>query len=295
MRITILPLAVLLGFASHARAENPASWDARITQVEGDVVFYSADSEEGVPAEAGVPLEPGDRLETGQGARAEVALEADSLLELGGGTVFTVDSLKQEDAVFGLTLGSLVAKFRSLVPSGRRARVRTPTAVAAVRGTEFGLEVSGQGETTVGVFDEGKVAVQATGAPEVQETILQANEETVVPRHMKGGRALLAVRSLSRLRGRMPRLERIRARRADLRRSWQSLPPARRIEARRAVIQRLRESLKRMPPEKRRQILRRMRGRADGGQPREGLRERRQERIKERRAMERKRRADGGR
>lgn len=293
MNIPVLLLAALLQTASAAHAAKDqataapsaeaegAAWDARITEVEGDVVLFAGGAEEGLPAEAGHPLEPGDRLETGPGSRVELALEADSVMELGPRSSFVVESLRPADSSFELSLGSFVAKLRSMLERGYRVRVRTPTAVAAVRGTEFALAVADDGETSVGVFDEGQVAVKAEGAS-VEETVLQAREETLVPRGpglettRRDGRTFLKKGDLSRLGADISRLERLRARRAVLRRGWQALTPAKRAGLRRQSAQRYLESLRKLKPEQKRALLRKMKARAllrEGPHKRRGLQE----------------------
>ncbi|TPW19093.1 MAG: hypothetical protein FD126_3028, partial [Elusimicrobia bacterium] len=157
-----LLLAVLLALSVVVRPAAADDWSARITEVSGTVLIYVEGSEEGLPAEAETPLEDGDRVETGEDGRAELALEAESLMELGPGSSFTVGSTHEADSWFSLSLGSLMAKVKSMAATRRKKfSIRTPTSVCAVRGTEFGVEVGEDGETSVGVFDEGKVGVTA--------------------------------------------------------------------------------------------------------------------------------------
>lgn len=243
-----LLLAALL--ALPAAAED---WNARITEVSGTVLIYSQGSEEGLPAEAQTPLEDGDRVETGDDGRAELALEADSVVELGAGTSFTVGSTQKADSWFSLDVGSLVAKLKSFQSRRAALRVRTPTAVAAVRGTEFGVEVGDDGETSVGVYDEGRVAVTAGGEDGGEETMLTAKQETT----LAPGQREFKVRRLERLEHRRERMTRLRARRDELRKGWKDFTPEKRRELRQNWRAGMREKLKNMPPEQRRKLLQR--------------------------------------
>ena len=126
-------LRVLLLTFAFPLAAQEGSWDARVSAVEGEVEFYSGGGEEGAPAEADMPLEDGDRLVTGPRSSAELAFDAESLIELGPDTDFTVGSLGSRDSWFTLKLGLLSAKVRRLF-SDSRLRVRTQGAVAALRG-----------------------------------------------------------------------------------------------------------------------------------------------------------------
>ncbi|MFH1724040.1 MAG: FecR domain-containing protein [Elusimicrobiota bacterium] len=249
-----------------AEEETP-SWDARITAFEGEVTVFAKDEEEGVAAVADAPLEAGDHLETGADGRVELALSPESVMEFGPNASLTIGSLDEEDSWFDLGLGTLVAKLRWRIESGRNLRVRTPTSVAAVRGTEFGVSVSTEGDTTVGVFDEGKVAVSAADDPSVEETLIEARQEVMVPRaaklkaEMPRGRGSLRVRKLERLRAYRGRVKHIRARQAKLRKAWKRMKPAQRRELRAEIGRRHGERLKNLSPEKRKRLKQRLRRR----------------------------------
>ena len=180
-------------------AAQEAAWDARVSEVEGEVTLFSGSEEDGSPAEADMPIEDGDRLVTGPKSRAELALDAESLIELGPDTEFIVGSLDSRDSWFTLKLGLLSAKLRKLF-SGSRVRVRTQGAVAAVRGTEFSVETSGAEDTAVAVFDEGEVSVSNAGEDADSRVTLGANQETEVVRG-RGPIPHRVLRRMARLEG----------------------------------------------------------------------------------------------
>jgi hypothetical protein len=173
MRASLAALAVLLALPRAASAEGDR-WDARIAAVSGDATVRPADGSPEASAEEGMPLEDGDLVVVGDGGFAEVALDGGSLVTVREGSEFVVEKTSRGEASFLLKAGSLLAKIQKLA-SGRFV-VRTPTAVAAVRGTEFGVEVDGE-RTHVGVFDEGKVEVSGPTGP---AELLISNQETVV-------------------------------------------------------------------------------------------------------------------
>ncbi len=252
--MSLLSLVLLL-LALPLRAEDPPDaddWSPRVTAVTGDVTVFEKGSDEGLPAEAETPLEDGDRIETGDDGKAEVALEPDSVIELGGKTSFTVGSTAREASWFALDLGSFVAKLRSFAQGRSRLEVRTPTAVAAVRGTEFGLEVDEDGATDIGVYDEGQVAVTASEGGG-GETVLGAQNELTLRRGEPAGKP----HALKRLKARRERLVRLRDRRAQLRKGWRRLPPEERRALRQRWQQTMRERLKRMPPKQRQRLKKR--------------------------------------
>lgn len=226
-------LAALL-FAAPVFAQDEAH-DARVTEVKGEVTLYEAGSAEGIPAEADVPLQDGDRLVVGKGASAELAFQdGESVVYLNENSDFTVRSTRRADTIFELSLGALIAKIKTLATTDRLT-IRTPTAVCAVRGTEFGVDTEGgAGHTHVGVFDEGKVEVTGdAGAPQM----LQPNQETGVAK----GEAPAKPFALQRLaRHKLLMRSHMRARAAALHKRWKALPPEQRQEMRRKAFERMR-------------------------------------------------------
>jgi len=223
----------VLGQANASVASGANDWDSRIVSTQGAVEVFPAGAAGPVAAGAGMPLEQGDRVTTGAGASAEVGLDGLHLISLNEDSDFVLRSDNRASTVLSLKSGGLLAKIQHLL-SGQALIVETPDAVAAVRGTEFGVDVSAQGATDVGVFDEGRVEVRgAQGGP---SAILTPNHETNVPR---GGRPArpYALRHFLRYRARMARLLR---RQQRLRRLWRRMPAARRLSLRRAMMTRAR-------------------------------------------------------
>ncbi|HVC08965.1 MAG TPA: FecR family protein [Elusimicrobiota bacterium] len=225
--------AAVLGQGNAAAASGANDWDARIVSTQGAVEVFPAGASSSVAAAAGMPLEQGDRVTTGPGASAEVGLDGLHLISLNEDSDFVLRSDDRSSTKLSLSSGGLLAKIQHLL-TGQALMVETPEAVAAVRGTEFGVDVNAQGATDVGVFDEGRVEVQGSaGGP---PAILTPNHETNVPR---GGRPArpYALRHFLRYRARMARLLR---RQRRLRRLWRRMPSARRRLLRRAMMKRAR-------------------------------------------------------
>lgn len=233
MKFLVAPLALLLASAAPVLAQD--KWDARLGAVTGDVTVFAADGSPEVSGEADMPLEQGDRVVVGEGGSAEVSLDGGSLISVREKSEFQLEKTDKAESSFFLSVGALLAKIQKL--GNQNLRVRTPTAVAAVRGTEFGVEVDGE-SSHVGVFDEGKVEVtgDAGGAPE----LLISNQETAVvkgqaPAHAAQIKRFMAHRAQMRGQGR--RLAAIKAK-------WKALPPEQRREMRRKTMERMRERRK---------------------------------------------------
>ncbi|MFI5347235.1 MAG: FecR domain-containing protein [Elusimicrobiota bacterium] len=236
MKILALGLIAATLWALPVRAQAPDAaasddrWDTRVSAAKGDVVVHPADGGEEASAEADMPLDEGDRVTTGPDSYADISLDGDSLIHVGANSDFTVEKTAKNESSFSLALGSLMAKIQKL--GSQRLLVRTPSAVAAVRGTEFGVEAESDQQTHVGVFDEGRVEVKGDAGTET----LAPNQETSVARGRAPMKPILLKR-FARMRGFM---KGHRQRLAALRKRWKSLPPAQRRARRQQVMRRMR-------------------------------------------------------
>lgn len=139
---------------------QPEGWDARIKVVSGEVMVKTADSEEWSAITGLMPLDPNDTVKTASDGIAELYLDDKGAMLIGRNTELEISSLDQTDTVFTLGSGSLAAKVNHFLNEKFKMQVRTPSAVCAVRGTEFAVEYSKLGkDTSVAVFDEGRLAV----------------------------------------------------------------------------------------------------------------------------------------
>ncbi|MFC1523047.1 FecR domain-containing protein [Elusimicrobiota bacterium] len=122
-------------------------------------------------ATSGIKLFQGDRIRTSSRGRAVLITPDESKIEIGGSTVFIVDFMKkQEEYSFKIPFGRIKAFAKRMF--SRRFSVVTPTAVCAVRGTEFEVIVAKSGVTDVSLAD-GLLAVSDTHG---NEMILNPNE-----------------------------------------------------------------------------------------------------------------------
>lgn len=235
LSLFLLMLVFFCAQTTGARGQGPSDeWDARITDARGDVTYYHGEAE-GVGVEKDMPLAAGDRITTGDNSSAEIALEGSHIIFLRSNSDFTVESSRQSESIFNLNLGSLLARLQKL-GEGRVLKVRTPAAVAAVRGTEFGVEVDPENsaQTHIGVFDEGKVEIQGGKGP--SET-LTANQETKIA----AGQAPLRPYLLQHFVRHRQFVRSMGRRALALRKSWKPLSPAQRQEKRAEMLERLRQ------------------------------------------------------
>lgn len=162
-------------------AEKPGgAWDVRLRSYAGSVLVRPAGTRRWVNAHPGLPMKQGDLVRTGKKSSADLSLDGKGLISLNASTEFLLKDPRRKDSVFTLSAGRFIAKVTGLSKLAARMSIRTPTAVCAVRGTEFGVAYDKEAdETLVNVFEEGMVEVTSldeNGNP-VGETI------SVIPRN----------------------------------------------------------------------------------------------------------------
>lgn len=175
---------LVLVLATFANAWGPSAPPSlplgRVIAVEGSVEFKAANAADyeklaGAPS----PLSPGDHLRTGPHGRAAVILRDGSRLEVGQSTVFTVENDDPSYISILLSLGRLRAAVSKR--PGRLFQIASPSAVAAVRGTEFTMEARADGTSLVEVaFGQVSVYGHKEGEPVGKEVLLRAGQRVNV-------------------------------------------------------------------------------------------------------------------
>ena len=170
-----------LNSGNYGQNQNQSqSWDARVKVVSGTVMVKTVEGDEWSKITGEMPLDPNDVVKTSADGVAEIYFDDKGAMALGRNTELEITALEQEDAIFALNSGSLVAKIRHFLNEKHKMQVRTPSAVCAIRGTEFAVEYSQQAkEASMAVFDEGRVAATPAGdsGKDAQEYILEKNTE----------------------------------------------------------------------------------------------------------------------
>lgn len=125
----------------------------------------------------------GDRIRTELSSRVELEMPDGSVIKINENTMFDVTEIKtpqneHEDKMsFTLWVGSIFAKFQKIVEQRQTRQIESPSAVVAVRGTQFDMSVDQNQTTTVRVY-EGRVAFRSKQA--AGEVFVSSNQESKV-------------------------------------------------------------------------------------------------------------------
>lgn len=201
-------LALLLAAAPAAAATLGCVYD-----LDGQVSLRRAGSQDWAQVAKGVALQEGDALRTGAATWCELLFKDGSYIKLEADSETAVEQLKADAGErafsFSFLKGKALWMAAKLKWKARSAfTVRTPSAVCAVRGTDFTVIVSTDGSTSVGLF-EGKVAVSSGTA----EKELQAGGEAAA----HGGEIAVQNRLSSLMKAEERRYARVKGRVEKLR------------------------------------------------------------------------------
>lgn len=121
----------------------------RLASVTGEAVIVHGDDLRGYRGEAGCGLYPNDLVVTRERARADIELNDGSRIAMAAQTRLVIDKSVYEPAeerresLFGMTLGKARFLVRKLAGAARSDfRVKTATAIAGVRGSDFVVEAA---------------------------------------------------------------------------------------------------------------------------------------------------------
>jgi hypothetical protein len=172
----VLTLATL---AAAAASEAPAVLEYDVIAVKRKLLLETTDGERAL--EVGDHAQSGDVLRTGSRSRAElVVAEYAARFVVSSKTSFRL-AHDRPGVLLEIERGSLRAIFGKLPDGDTRERlITTPSAVLAVRGTDYGVEVQKDGDTSIAVF-EGTVEVW-DNADVGQKVFVQAGQSTRIRR-----------------------------------------------------------------------------------------------------------------
>jgi len=165
---------------------------ASVTFVLGDARVQSGGQGEWVPLRVGDAVPPGSRLKTGDDSALEITFPDGSAVSLKAGTELGI--VKAEQTVTShlfrelyLGIGRVISRIKEATGASSRYRIRTPSAIASVRGTEFRVAVDKTEKTLAEVVER-----QVTVAAAKKSVELERGEGTAVEK----GRAPLTPRKL---------------------------------------------------------------------------------------------------
>ncbi|MDI6739230.1 MAG: FecR family protein [Candidatus Edwardsbacteria bacterium] len=160
----------LLSWASPCLGQYKPS-EAKVSFIKGQVEVQRMGAESWIPAGLKMRVYPGDKVSSESESEAEITLDDGSIIKLKDKSLLVIEKMdKQKKPLTTITSlramnGKVLGCIRKLASKESKFRVTTPTAVAGVRGTVFGVFVDGD-STELNVL-KGEVAIAGEQGSEV--------------------------------------------------------------------------------------------------------------------------------
>lgn len=164
-----------------SRAALCAEVKATLKDLKGTVEVKMSEETKWAPAKEGMKVGSGTAIRCMAALSALVLWADGNVIKVYAMTTFELKSLTTDPAKnvdnsnMELTTGKILAKAKKFANPASSFEVKTPTAIAGVRGTDFGVEVAQDQTTSIAVIS-GSVAVTA----EAIEMIVTESLQTVV-------------------------------------------------------------------------------------------------------------------
>lgn len=143
--------AIALGVLFHAVPAWADEAAGMVKTANGNVSIERAGAK--LPVRVGTPVYAADRLRTGSDASVGVTLRDNTVLSAGPNSLLVIDKFRFDSTTQSGLMSILIRKGTLLVATGKIAKqtpesvdFHTPTSVLGVRGTEFVVEVDGDGD-----------------------------------------------------------------------------------------------------------------------------------------------------
>lgn len=230
-----LLLAAVMVSISALSVAMATEYYGEIGDIKGNVRILRAGEQNWYPAHNGLPVTPNDFIKTDTGSSCSIKLDDGSLFyvsETAGISVLELEfSEKKYESKFSLLFGRIIANIEKTQKT--KLSVHTPTAVVAVRGTDFAVDTT-EGNTDIGVF-EGAVEVAGIKPESGYSVLLDQEQETSVKLNTppEKPRRLSALMEKTKKRN-----SELKARTGRFRESLRRAPPEQRTVSRKRAVKR---------------------------------------------------------
>jgi hypothetical protein len=158
----------------------------RVVLVQGRVVIMHTDLKKGYRARKNLPLFKGDTIVTQKKGRIRFSLTDGSILTMGSRTKMVInrsvydEKKKSRSSFLSMALGKARFQVKKLLGFRRSIfRVKTPTTVAGVRGSDWIMRTTPR-LTEVIALEDTKLEVMSVDFPDAKPTLLSDLERTIV-------------------------------------------------------------------------------------------------------------------
>ncbi|MBI9108604.1 MAG: OmpA family protein [Spirochaetales bacterium] len=117
-----------------------------ITFVEGECFYRENDNSDWLEAEAGSKIKLGFQVKTQRSSKIDIRLHKDTVVRITENSLLTINDLTLKTLSLNLEKGQLYGRFHRIFKD-QSLNIRTPTTIAAVRGTKLAFEIKESGSS----------------------------------------------------------------------------------------------------------------------------------------------------
>ncbi|HAK45690.1 MAG TPA: hypothetical protein DCO79_07200 [Spirochaeta sp.] len=159
--------------------------DPKVTWAEPEVDMSATDDGEWVEVEPGLKLDVGSYIRTGHFGSADISFAEGTLVRVAEDTILSISELTLSKVDLSLEKGSIISKFRKIT-GHELHRIKTPTVVCGIRGTELIVEIKDDYTTVFGMSGVTEVAsIENPDSPVLlgfqQKSISKKGEDPELP------------------------------------------------------------------------------------------------------------------
>ncbi len=182
--MTVITAVVMSVIIMAACSAFSAAEKATVMKVSGNVLAM-APGGSWTPVSVGAILTEGTKVKTSKDSEVFMKWSGDNVIKVAGLSMIELTKMqssgKTMNSQIGLSQGRIFAKVKKLANADSSFEVKTPAAIAGVRGTGFSCDFT-PGEPAVFAVAEGTVSVEAGGQEvEVGEGMMSQVEEGAAP------------------------------------------------------------------------------------------------------------------
>ena len=172
---TLLGVGLIILLSNAALAQD---WVGKITEAQGQITIVRGG--QSLAAKLASGISPGDEIVTGPGSRAKIWFKDESVITLSEKSRFRVDSLEYNPGTSRRSMFTLVTGKAKALVSGwfgsapeQQYQIKAVSTVAGVRGTEFIVQVNGEGQNASAFFAtiSGSITLWDVNHPETKVTL----------------------------------------------------------------------------------------------------------------------------
>ena len=178
--------SLMVAVMASAMVFSQSQRQATIQSIIGSVKVRKGNAASWKDARPKMPIAEKDAIRTFVESQVEIITSEGSVIKLDENTTLEMSSYKEfpngsRTTKVSIFTGTVLSNVKKLVNTGSKFEFETPTATAAIRGTEVGLEVTSE-KTSVKVY-EGEVMVTPRGA--LRGVSIKTNQMTTIVKGQK--------------------------------------------------------------------------------------------------------------